>query len=275
MTRPKMKDLDLVALDLDGTVMCPFGRSPITARVRSSIERLLAMGLAVTFITGRTEDYAAPIAESFNLQIPIVTYNGGRIYSVTEKKVIYQASVERAAGTQLLEFLDGQKAVVASYFSSPKGLHLVQNHCSGNPDYDDYLFGTPRRIVGHLSGEFTEARSLSKLIVATKSQLEKELNDRFGHSTRVVRTHPELVEILPHGVDKGSGLRELLSRLKLDPRRVLAVGDQANDIATFQLVGYSAAMGDAPQMVRDSADWVTGKFSEEGCAEVLEALVTP
>jgi hypothetical protein len=54
---------------------------------------------------------------------------------------------------------------------------------------------------------------------------------------------------------------------------VLAVGDQENDVATFRVVGYSVAMGDAPEAVRLAAGWVTHPFADEGCARVLEAIV--
>lgn len=269
----KADDLDLVALDLDGTVMCPYGKAPISPRIRKAVAGLLSKGLAVTFATGRTEDYAAPIAESFHIKTPIVTYNGGRVYCVSEKKVVYQAAIDPSIALQLLEFLDTQQVVVAAYLSSSRGLHLVQNRCSGRPEHDDYLFGTPRTFVHSMSEELSRGRTLSKVIVASEDQFEELLHSRFGKSTKVLRTHPELIEILPCGVDKGSGLQELLSRLKIDAKRVLAVGDQANDIATFQMVGHSVAMGDAPEQVRAAADWVTGTFLDDGCAEVLERLL--
>ena len=60
---PQKEDLDLVALDLDGTVICPRGQVPVSERTLKAVEALRRAELPVTFVTGRTEDYAGPIAE--------------------------------------------------------------------------------------------------------------------------------------------------------------------------------------------------------------------
>lgn len=270
---PTASDLQLVALDLDGTVMCPFGKSPLSERCVQAVGRLQNAGLPVTFVTGRTEDYALPIAEKFGLFTPMVTYNGGRLYSPTERRTLYQASITPPRVGELLQWLDNLPDVVAIYIDTPSGLRLVQNRCSGSTDADDYFFGTPREVVGPFSKLWANGSSLSKAIVVTREAMEGDLQERFGNDIQAVRTHPDLFEILPGGVSKGSGVERLCRTLDIDPRRVLAVGDQENDVSTFQAVGYSVAMGDAPDTVKAQAGWVTADFAEEGCAQVLEALL--
>lgn len=269
---PKLADLSLVALDLDGTVMDPYGKAPISQRCLSVVARLQEAGLPVTFVTGRTEDYASPIAHTFGITTPLVTYNGGRLYSPTEKRAIYEAAIPAGRVDELLRWLDGLTDVVAVYWASAQGLRLVQNRCSGNPASDDYLFGTPREIVGPFVAGRDPSHTLSKVIVATREPREGQVGAVFGHDVQAVRTHPDLFEILPAGISKGSGVARLCQLLEVDPARVLAVGDQANDVATFETVGYSVAMGDAPEPVKAAARWITGDFDDDGCAQALEAL---
>lgn len=270
---PKAKELQLVALDLDGTVMCPYGKAPISQRCLDAVAALQASGLPVTFVTGRTEDYAAPIAHRFGVTTPLVTYNGGRIYSPSEQRTLYQATVAESKVEELLAWLDALEDVVAVYWGSSQGLKLVQNRCSGEPAKDDYLFGTPRHLVGRLTNSRAPDDTLSKVIVVTREPMEQTLEQRFGTDIQAVRTHPELFEILPGGVNKGSGVARLCRLLGIDPLHVLAVGDQDNDVATFRTVGHSVAMGDAPDSVKAAATWTTADFSEDGCAQVLEALL--
>lgn len=270
---PHASELQLVALDLDGTVMCPYGKAPLSQRCLAAVKALQAAGLPVTFVTGRTEDYAAPIARTFEVTTPLVTYNGGRIYSPVEGRTLYQAAIPTGRVEELLAWLDGLSDVVAVYWASPSGLKLVQNRPSGDDAMDDYLFGTPREVVGpFLTGRSLDD-TLSKVIVVTKEPLEGGLTAQFGDEVQAVRTHPDLFEILPGGVDKGTGVARLCQMLGVDPGRVLAVGDQENDVATFGTVGYSVAMTDAPDSVKAKARWVTGLFQDEGCAQVLEALL--
>lgn len=272
-TLPRWDRLALLALDLDGTVLCPYGRSPLSPRTAQAILRVQERGLPVTFVTGRTEDYAAPLAAQLRLTTPLVTYNGARLYAPDQGRAIYQASIDRDLTPELLTWLDSLDGVVALYWDGPEGLRLSQNRCSGEPTMDDYLFGTPRQLVGSLRADQRPQESLSKAILMTREPTEQEAQRRFGSRVRAVRTHPDLLELLPQGVDKGSGVRRLCQLLEIDPARVLAIGDQENDIATFQAVGYAVAMGDAPTSVRAAAGWVTRPFAEHGCAEVLETLL--
>jgi Cof subfamily protein (haloacid dehalogenase superfamily) len=270
---PNRSQLSLVALDLDGTVLCPYGKAPLSQRCLSAVQRLQQAGLPVTFVTGRTEDYALPIAQTFGIRTPLVTYNGGRLYCPSERRPLYQAAIPTHRVAELLNWLDGLSDVVAVYWESEQGLRLVQNRCSGDRAADDYLFGTPRQIVGPFLAGQREGDSLSKVIVVTQQPMESDLSARFGSDVQVVRTHPDLFEILPGGISKGTGVARLCQMLGVEPERVLAVGDQENDVATFGVVGHPVAMGDAPDSVKAAARWTTGAFAEEGCAQVLEALL--
>ena len=272
LTYPKIEDLDLVALDLDGTVMCAQGQSPVSARTRAAVEALQERKLAVTFVTGRTEDYARPLALEFALRHPLVTYNGARLFCPSTSEILFQADIESKVASAISSWLGKTDEVVACYLTRENALHLFQSRCSGNPAYDDYLFGTPRSLSDSLGAEVERGGTVSKLIVLTQRPLEEEILERFGPVVQVVRTHPDLIEVLPVGVSKGQGVLRLCQILKIDPARVLAIGDQENDISTFQVCGYSVAMGEAPDSVKQAADFVTGTFQEDGCAQALERL---
>ena len=272
---PTLHDLSLVALDLDGTVLCPYGKSPISQRCLKAVDQLQKAGLPVTFVTGRTEDYACPIAQKFGVVTPLVTYNGGRLYSPVQKRTLFQAAIPENHVAELLSWLDGLSDVVAVYWATANGLRLLQNRCSGNQATDDYLFGTPREIVGPFLAGRQDEETLSKVIVVTRQGMEGELESRFGAGIQAIRSHPDLFEILPAGIDKGAGVVRLCQLLNVDPARVLAVGDQENDVSTFRAVGYAVAMGDAPDSVKAAAGWTTADFAQEGCAQVLEALLRP
>lgn len=274
---PSRKELSLIALDLDGTVLCPHGTTPLSERCLAAVRRLQDLGIAVTFVTGRTEDYAQRYAELFGIVTPMVTYNGGRIFCPPTQSVLYQAAIEKSSIPSLLSWLDERAEVVVAYLAMPDGLKLIQNRCSGTPDQDDYLFGTPRHFIKNFQRAWEESSAkgllgLSKVIVLTEHPIERELRLEFESSLQVVRTHPALFEILPAGVSKGSGILRLCDELGIDPKTVLAIGDQENDISTFENVGYSVAMGDAPTAVKEAATWVTEDFLNDGCSLVLELL---
>ena len=64
----------LLALDLDGTTLDPYGN--LTVGVRRAIAAAQQQGLRVVLCTGRRFPTALPFAESLGLDGPIVVNNG-------------------------------------------------------------------------------------------------------------------------------------------------------------------------------------------------------
>jgi len=81
------------------------------------------------------------------------------------------------------------------------------------------------------------------------------------------------LDVAPEGVTKASALQALAARLGTSADRAIAVGDGANDIEMLRWAGIGAAMGSAPQSVKDSSDIVTEPVWHDGCAALLDAVV--
>ena len=81
------------------------------------------------------------------------------------------------------------------------------------------------------------------------------------------------IMILPAGVNKGTGLKFALGKLKLAANSVVGLGDAENDHDFLELCGCSVAVANALDSVKRRVDIVTQ--GEEGCgaAEILEALI--
>ena len=54
-----------------------------------------------------------------------------------------------------------------------------------------------------------------------------------------------------------------------------AAGDSYNDIPMLRVCGVGIAMGDAPQELKDIADYVAPPASEDGLAVALEEFLLP
>ena len=82
-----------------------------------------------------------------------------------------------------------------------------------------------------------------------------------------------MVEGTALGIDKGEGILRLCQLLQIDPQRVLAIGDNDNDIPMLKTVGYGVAMGNATPGAKAVAKWVAPSVEEDGAAVALEKLV--
>jgi len=95
-----------------------------------------------------------------------------------------------------------------------------------------------------------------------------ELSGQLGLDCQLVRNRSALM-VLPAGVTKGSGLRELLKEMDLSPHNTIAVGDAENDLSMFGVVEIGAAVANALPSVQGRADLVLVHEDGAGVAELL------
>ncbi|HTL52884.1 MAG TPA: HAD hydrolase family protein, partial [Planctomycetota bacterium] len=120
---------------------------------------------------------------------------------------------------------------------------------------------------------YANADSAKFLIVTSptrRDQLYVSMHPQFGRRTDMVKTNPEYLEFLTPGVHKGWGLQALCSALRIDPARVLAVGDGDNDVELLRAAGVGVCLANGSKACRAAARYVTP--SNHDGAGVAEAL---
>ena len=86
-----------------------------------------------------------------------------------------------------------------------------------------------------------------------------------------------ILDLLPPGVSKGWALERLATRLGVDRKETMAIGDNWNDVDMLEWAGQGMLMGNAAQDLRTMAKMRGWKQAppndEDGVAVVLEAAV--
>lgn len=82
-----------------------------------------------------------------------------------------------------------------------------------------------------------------------------------------------IVELLPLGLSKATGLSLAARRLGVKATETIAFGDMPNDIPMFAWSGHGVAMANAHRELRAVADEVTTSNQDDGIAVVLERLL--
>ena len=75
---------------------------------------------------------------------------------------------------------------------------------------------------------------------------------------------PAILELVPPGTDKGTGLTRALDALGLTRGDSVAFGDSMNDLAMFNAAGLKIAMGNSSPALMDLADHVTTALHDDG-----------
>lgn len=92
---------------------------------------------------------------------------------------------------------------------------------------------------------------------------DKELviNDHGGHGSCDCSTI---------GFDKGDGIAYLLKYFHIDKENAYAFGDGYNDQAMFREVGHGIAMGNAVDVLKQKATYITDSIDQDGILKALQ-----
>lgn len=280
MTPNQPKAFDLVILDLDGTILDPFVDPSISTTVVQTLHAVQAAGVPVTIATGRTLDFVAKHLTPLGIVLPVVTTQGSVVGDPVRGHILKEWQIPSAEAHALAAWADATQRVSAFFFTDDAGhIHICQNRDPGRGEFFDHVMGSPREYVGALGalltarGNHAPVKYMLVSDVADEADLAAQLQSHFGSGVTLTRTHPMLVEATAAGVDKGEGVRHLLKLLEIDPARVLAIGDNENDLPMLKLVGMPVAMGNATASVKAAARWIAPPIEEDGAAVAMRRFV--
>ncbi|MDH3278534.1 MAG: HAD hydrolase family protein, partial [Nitrosopumilus sp.] len=74
------------------------------------------------------------------------------------------------------------------------------------------------------------------------------------------------------GIDKGTGFREIMRRLSISTKDVIAIGDSSTDIPLFKIAKTSIALGNSFENVKNQATMTVSGKSGYGVIEALDKL---
>ncbi|XP_021819473.1 uncharacterized protein LOC110761318 isoform X2 [Prunus avium] len=94
-------------------------------------------------------------------------------------------------------------------------------------------------------------------------------SETTGDSARVVQTVPDMLEIVPPGTSKGSGVNMLLGHLGITPKEIMAIGDGENDIEMLELASLGIALSNGAEKTKAVANVVGLSNDEDGAADAI------
>lgn len=271
----------MIAIDLDGTLLSPDGS--ITPRVVKAVHGVLAAGMAVCFATGRNFTECREILRTVNHHAQAV-FVGGAVVMDTQKGVtLHQMLMDGQLAAEVAEYLESQnQTVLALQDHQAAGVdYLISDQKPLNEPTRQWLSLTRRvRFVPSVA-RHSHVHTMRLSICAAADQtarLEQQLRQQFSeriisHCLKVTAYDVEVLEVFDPAVNKWNGILKVAADLKIAPSRIVAVGDDVNDLPMIQNAGLGVAMGNARPNVQSAADRVIGTNTDEGLAKFLEELI--
>ncbi|MGI6038072.1 MAG: Cof-type HAD-IIB family hydrolase [Limnochordia bacterium] len=255
----------LVAIDMDDTLLTD--ELTIDPRCAAAIAKAREKGVLVTIATGRMYRSALPYAQQLQIDVPLVCYNGAMIRQVSGK-LLHHDPVPEDTVAQLIPFCAERNLTLQLYVEE----ELVVEEINPHVEYYISVANVPAKAVGTLK----PAPSTKALIVGNEVDLdtwEPKIQELFGHQLEATRSKPRYIEMTKKGVSKAVALRFLAEHYGIDRREIMAIGDSFNDLEMIKYAGIGVAMANAPQEVKEVADYVTRSNGEAGVAYALDCFL--
>ncbi|MGX1910944.1 HAD family hydrolase [Streptomyces phaeochromogenes] len=258
----------LVATDLDGTLLR--SDDTVSERTREALAAATVAGAAHLVVTGRAVPWTRHILDELGYEGLAVCGQGAQLYDAGAHRLLTSVTLDRQVAGLALAKIEAEVG--------PLALAASRDGVDG-----DVLIGPGYRVLGQLKAvPFTDvselwAAPLTKMYIQhpglTDDELAAAARAAAGGLVSVVMAGEGIVEILPLGLSKATGLSLAARRLGVKAAETIAFGDMPNDIPMFAWSAHCVAMANAHEELKAVADELTLSNEEDGIAVVLERLL--
>jgi Cof subfamily protein (haloacid dehalogenase superfamily) len=272
VTNPKPTPPALIACDVDGTLFDE--NETITPRTREAVRAAVAAGAHFVVATGRPPRWIRPVVDALGFAPMAVCANGAVIYDPATDQVV-------SARTLAVDML-GELAEIATRAIPGAGLAVERIGERAHDTATPQFVSSPGYEHAWLNPDNTEVSITDllsapaiKLLIrkagARSADMAAELAKHVGIEGDITySTNNGLVEIVPLGISKATGVEEIAKPLGISNGEVVAFGDMPNDVPMLLWAGHGVAMGNAHPDVLAAADEITAPNSDDGVGRVLE-----
>jgi Cof subfamily protein (haloacid dehalogenase superfamily) len=267
MTLPR-----LIASDVDGTLLDEDEK--VTPRTRAAVNAAVEAGAHFILATGRPPRWVHPVVDALGFAPMAVCANGAVVYDPATDRIV-------SARTLSAEVL-GELAEIATRVIPGAGLAVERVGRSAHDAATPQFVSSPGYEHAWLNPDNTEvsvedllSEPAIKLLIrkagARSDDMAAALVDHVGRQGDITySTNNGLIEVVPLGISKATGVDELARPLNITAEEVVTFGDMPNDIPMLRWAGLGVAMGNAHPDAVAAADEVTADNSDDGVARVLE-----
>lgn len=244
--------------DVDGTLLSYTTRQ-VRLSAREAIAKLQAKGILCIVATGRhmIQMSKLPVGD-----IPFDAFLmlNGQLVLDKEQNVLFDMPIEGKAKEFLIEKFSDHTYPALIIERDDMYLNFVTDHVNdvhkiiaiARPHLREYRGGDIYQICAYLRPE------------------EEHLVDPIKDDCVMTRWHYGGMDIIAGGGGKMSGIKRYLELTGIQREEIIAFGDAENDLDMIQFAGIGVAMGNAKEVVKEVADYVTADIDDDGIEKALK-----
>lgn len=253
-----MNNIKIVFFDIDGTLL-PFNKSEVPQSTIDSINKLREKGIKVVVATGKS------LSQMLDTAIAHITFDG---YITLNGQICYDENMNMFFGTPIKsEEMD----VLAQAF---KGKRIPFALISEFSRYINYI---DDQVIIHNEETNSKVPSVDEYhgekiyqITAYTSTKNVDMLKNILDYCDITYWSEGAIDIYAKGGGKMNAIKSWINKLNIDISETMAFGDGANDAEMIKYCGTGVAMGNAVEIAKTSADYVTDDATKDGVYNALK-----
>lgn len=264
----------LIALDLDGTLLTDKKEiSPQSIRV---LQKAVEDGHIVVIATGRSHRSSIHYYHMLKLTTAMVNFNGAFVHHPKDKKwSVFHNPLPKSTVLNVIDAcsqLEVQNILVESHQDI-----FINKHDQNIIDFLRVQNDDPFLKIGNIKDVLQEDPTL--MLIYPKEEQVQELNNIFNQFHAEVLHYrnwgapSHMIEIVKKGINKAIGLQRIAQYYNIPKERIIAFGDEDNDLEMIEYAGVGVAMQNGIQELKSIADYVTSTNEEDGVSQFLKGYL--
>lgn len=268
----------MLAIDLDGTLLN--SDKEISEENEKCIKLAIKKGIKVVICSGRIYPGAKIFADQLSVVEPLIVCNGAVIKDVKTGEEYFSNMLSKEDCYRIIDILHSEDIYFHTYVDdvmyAEKLDYAALYYMIKSKDLrSDFRIDV--KVVESVKDIIEKSSVSPAKIVVMSSQLEalaraRQLVEDIK-SIEVVSSNFDNFEVINRGVSKGRALEIISRRLNIRREEIFAIGDNENDYSMLEYAGFSVAMGNAEESIRNICDFVTLSNDENGVAYAIKKFV--
>jgi hypothetical protein len=289
---------DLIAIDLDGTLLDAKGR--VSDANLAAVHAARAAGVRTVVCTGRGLAECRHITSAIGQTDPVVVAGGSIIADPVGgqtlkrfpvKLALVHDTVDRlnAMGHAALVLKDPSEAgydylvvqgsqrlpldpVTTWWFQnmSIKVRYIDRIHDDEHPEHTVRVGACgDSAALASLKADLLAAAAGKAQVHSFPAVVAPEHASRFSDGRSL-----HILELFDADATKWSAVSHLASKWEIAPGRIAAIGDEVNDESMIRAAGLGIAMGNAVPLIREAAKRHTRRHDEDGVAYAIDNILS-
>ena len=254
----------LLISDMDGTLLDSDSR--ISEQNREAIHRFVDAGGLFTLATGRTDRSVSHYLDQLPINVPAITFNGAVIYDFAKDDVLWYDCLPENIYDVVKDVMVEFPELAVSIFHKKQVFTPAVNI----------------ETFKHAKREWFEPIQVPlgevpfpwyKIILAWDPPKLPAVDAYLAARKEIfhkVYSEPQFLELLKITTSKGHALKKLLEIINNPDLRVIAIGDNMNDLEMLKEAGVGVAVGNAASKLKEKADICSVDHNMHAVSQVID-----